>query len=61
MTSKLALTPDQTSKVAAINLKYAQQMQPIITSSEGPFVKLRQMRQIGEAKEAELKGGLSAD
>ena len=61
MVAKLGLSPDQTSKVAAINQKYAQQMQPIITGSEGPFMKLRQMRGIGEAKEAELKGILSPD
>jgi Spy/CpxP family protein refolding chaperone len=61
MTSKLALTPDQTSKVSAINLKYAQQMDPIIKSSERPLVKMRQMKPIDEAKEAELKGVFTPD
>jgi len=61
MKTKLALTPDQTPKIAAINLKYAQQMDPIIKSSEGPMVKMRQMRPISEAKDSELKGVLSSD
>jgi len=37
MKAKLGLSPDQLTKVAAINEKYAQQMQPIIQSSEGPL------------------------
>src|SRR5262249_32512204 len=59
MKSKLALTPEQTSTIAAINVKYAQQMEPIIKGSEGPFAKRRQMKQISEKKEAELKTVLS--
>jgi hypothetical protein len=43
MKAKLSLSPDQLTKVAAINEKYAQQMQPIIQSSEGPFMRMRQM------------------
>ena len=61
MKAKLGLSPDQLTKVAAINEKYAQQMQPIIQSSEGPFMRMRQMREVSTAKEAELKGVLSAD
>jgi len=61
MKSKLSLTPDQTTKVAAINDKYAQRMEPIIKGQEGPLARLRQMREIGAAKEAELKGVLSPD
>ena len=59
MKAKLGLSPDQLTKVAAINEKYAQQMQPIIQSSEGPFMRMRQMREVSTAKEAELKGVLS--
>jgi hypothetical protein len=55
MKSKLGLTADQTPKIAAINLKYARQMDPIIKSSERPFAKFRQMREISSAKEAELQ------
>ena len=61
MASKLSLTPDQRGKISAINLKYAQQMQPIIQSQEGPLMRLRQMRQVSEAKEAEIKQVLSPD
>ncbi len=55
MTTKLGLSPEQTSKVANLNLTYANKMEPLIKGSEGPFVKMREMRQINEAKEAELK------
>ena len=56
MTTKLGLTPDQTQSVSALNLKYAQKMDPIIKGSEPPVMKLRQMRQLNEQKDAELKG-----
>src|SRR5262245_49951855 len=61
MKAKLGLSPDQVTKVAAINEKHAQQMQPVIPSSEGPFMRMRQMREVSTAKEAELKGMLSQD
>ena len=61
MKTKLGLTTDQTPKVAAINQKYAQRMEPIIKSQEGPLMRLRQMREVGQAKEAELKGVLSPE
>jgi len=61
MKKKLGLSPQQTTQVGAINEKYAQQMQPVLTSSEGPFMKMRQVRQIGDAKEAELKQVLTPD
>ena len=61
MKVKLGLTPDQTPKVAAINQKYAQRMEPIIKGQEGPLMRLRQMREVGQAKEAELKGALSPE
>jgi len=61
MKAKLGLTTDQTPKVAAINQKYAQRMEPIIKSQEGPLMRLRQMREVGQAKEAELKGVLSPE
>jgi hypothetical protein len=55
MTTKLGLSPEQTSKVANLNLTYANKMEPLIKGSEGPFVKMREMKQINQAKEAELK------
>jgi hypothetical protein len=61
MASRLGLTQDQTRAIGDLNLKYAQRMEPIIKGSEGPFMKLRQMREINEEKEAELKGILSPD
>ena len=61
MKAKLGLTPDQTPQVAAINQKYAQRMEPIIKGHEGPLMRLRQMREVGQAKEAELKGVLSPE
>lgn len=61
MKVKLGLTTDQTPKVAAINQKYAQRMEPIIKSQEGPLMRLRQMREVSQAKEAELKGVLSPE
>jgi len=61
MKTKLALTTDQTPKVAAINQKYAQRMEPIIKGQEGPLMRLRQMREVGQAKEADLKGVLSPE
>jgi len=45
--------------VTALNLKYAMRMEPVIKGSEGPLVRLRQMREINAEKETELKGLLS--
>jgi hypothetical protein len=59
MTTKLGLTPEQTGKVANLNLTYAKKMDPLIKGSEGPLVRMREMKQINEAKEAELKQILS--
>ena len=59
MKTRLDLTPEQVQSVGALNLKYAQRMDPVIKGSEGPLMKMRQAREINEAKEAELKGLLS--
>lgn len=59
MKSKLGLSGDALQRVAAINLKYAQQMQPVLDGSEGTFRKMEAMRGIQEAKEAELRGVLT--
>ena len=61
MNTKLALTPDQTPKVSAINLKYAKEMEPVIKGSDGSLMKVRKARRINSAKEAELKGVLTPD
>src|SRR5262245_59268761 len=54
MTSRLGLSPEEARTVGALNLKYAERVEPVIKGSEGPFMKVRQMREIDEAKEAEL-------
>jgi hypothetical protein len=59
MKSKLDLTPEQLPKIAAINQKYAQKMEPVIKGSAGPLMKMRQMKAINEQKESELKQALS--
>ena len=59
MKSKLELTPEQLPKVAAINEKYAEKMEPVIKGSAGPLMKMRQAKAIGEQKEGELKQVLS--
>jgi len=61
MQSKLDLTTEQMPKVADINLRYAQKMDPIIKGSSGSFAKMRQMKEVNGEKEAELKQVLSAD
>jgi hypothetical protein len=50
-----ALTPEQTGKVAELNLTYANKMDPLIKGSAGPLVRMREMKQINHAKEAQLK------
>jgi hypothetical protein len=61
MKLKLGLTPEQTRKVVDINLKYAKRMDPIIKGSAGPFMRMRQMKEINQEKEAELKQVLSPE
>ena len=61
MKTKLALTPDQTPKISAINLKYAKEMDPVIKGSDGALMKVRKARRINSAKEGELKGVLTPE
>src|SRR5262249_235876 len=61
MKSKLGLTADQETKVADINLRYAQKMDPIIKGASGLLMKRRQMQEVNGEKEAELKQALSAE
>ena len=55
MAERLGLTADQKTKVAALNLTYATKMEPIIKGSAGPLREMREIRQINDEKEAELK------
>ena len=59
MTKKLSLTPQERTQVEAINLKYANQMQPVLEGSGGPLQRMREAKRIDEAKDAELKGVLT--
>lgn len=54
MKKRLGLTPRQVPRVMDINLKYAEQMEPVIKGNGGKLMKMRQARQIGKAKDGEL-------
>jgi len=58
MRSRLGLTDEQASRVAALNQKYAEKMEPVIS---GPLVKMREVKEIEQQKEAELKQVLSPE
>ncbi len=55
MAETLNLSDDQQSQVQAINLKYANQMQPILASNDRKLAKFRQFRKLSKQKDAELK------
>lgn len=59
MTRKLQLTPDEKTKIAAINLKYAEQMQPVLTGDMGPFERMRAVKNLEASKDGELQGALT--
>jgi hypothetical protein len=61
MTEKLALTPAQQPAVAAINLKYARQMQITAASPDNVRDKARALKQQEAAKQEELKTVLIPD
>ena len=61
MKSKLELTDAQTPKIAAINQKYAERMEPVIKGSQGPLARMRAAKEIESQKEAELKSVLTPD
>jgi len=61
MKMKLGLSDAEAAKVGTINLKYAERMEPVIKGTEGPLVRMESMRGVEKAKEAELKGVLTAD
>jgi hypothetical protein len=53
--TNLSLDDAQTEKIAAINLKYAQKMEPVIKGGGARFSKMRAAKNINEQKEAEYK------
>jgi len=61
MKSKLNLDTAQTTKVKAINLKYAQKTKEATQVDGRKFAKFKQLRDIQKDKDAELKGVLNAD
>ncbi len=61
MKSKLDLTEAQMPKVAALNEKYAEKMEPILKGSQGPLMKMRAMKGVESNKEAELRTLLTPD
>lgn len=61
MKSRLALTDAQMPKIAAINQKYAEQMEPVIKSADGGLGKMLEAKAIQENKDAELRQILTPD
>ncbi len=61
MKEKLGLSDATVEKVRAINLKYAEKMEPILKGSDGPLMKGLEARNLQQQKEGELKSVLSAD
>jgi len=59
MKSKLGLPEAELAKVAAINLEYAEKAEPVIKGSDGPFMKMRQMKEIQGQKDTALQGVLT--
>src|SRR5262245_16389875 len=61
MKEKLALTPEQLSKVEAINLDAAQKGQAVFTGMQPRADKLKAAKEIQQAKETALKEVLTPD
>src|SRR5262245_34903454 len=55
MKSALGLTPDQIPKVQALNLEYAQKMDPIVKGSGRPADKMREMSELAKEKDGKLE------
>jgi len=55
MTEKLGLTPQQSPAVAEINLRTANLMQPVLTGSDGPLIRMRKVKGIEEQRDASLE------
>ena len=59
MQHKLSLTSEQLPKVSALNLQYAQEMEPALKGADRPLVRMREMQAIQQRKDAALQGVLS--
>lgn len=53
--TKLELNEEQTTKVSAINLKYAKEMEPVIKGEGGKLARFKKAKSINDKKEAEYK------
>jgi hypothetical protein len=54
MTERLKLTPDLATKVQALNLKYADKMEPVLKGSDNMLAKRQKANALMEAKDKEL-------
>lgn len=61
MKNKLKLDTTQVTKVQAINLKYAQKLDPVMKGDGRKLKMLREAMSIQKDKDAELKTALTAD
>lgn len=59
--TNLQLDDQQTQKIAEINLKYAQKMEPVIKGSGGKLSKMKTAKNINAQKEAEYKQVFTSD
>jgi methionine-rich copper-binding protein CopC len=59
--TQLQLDDAQTQKIGAINLKYAQQMDPVLKGNGSKLSKLRTAKKINSQKEAEYREVLSKE
>ncbi|TAE30222.1 MAG: hypothetical protein EAZ91_10875 [Cytophagales bacterium] len=55
MKKELALTAEQEKSIAVINLNYARQMQPVIDQVKRDRTTMKQVRQMNNAKEKDLR------
>ncbi len=55
MRTLLSLTPDQATKVSALNQRYAEKAEPILKGSAWAMTKASELRALQDAKDAELK------
>jgi protein CpxP len=59
MERKLGLSADERTKVAAINLTYAEKSQPVLTGSDGSLAKMRALKRLDADKDTALKAVLT--
>ena len=59
MKTKLGLSPEETAKVQAINLTFAQKAEPVIKGDDGIFAKASKMRELQSEKDAAFQTALT--